>query len=102
MNNIIWADYLIYQVRKDSLGNVIKVNIGKDNINGSITFKEETKEYVINILKNNETVITVTSNNGHLVKGAKVIFYIDRNNNEQIKTISNKDDKDNLDNLPLF
>lgn len=86
----------IIAVRKDKFDNITHVKFESDKI--------KTKESVVKMISDeNELIFTAYKENGSNYKtGSQVIVYTDKNNNKQIRTNSNKDDKDNLDNLPLF
>lgn len=86
----------IIAVRKDKFDNITHVKFESDVI--------KTKESIVRMINDtNELIFTAYKENGSNYKiGSQVVVYTDGNKNEQIRSNSNKYDKDNLDNLPLF
>ncbi len=102
MNGNKWADYIITEVYQDNEKRILLVKIGLDSSNYTIDTKMETRSYVIDLLKSGKSVVTSRKISGTYYKGAIVEYYKESNGLEYLRTISNGDVLDNLDNLPKF
>lgn len=104
MANRRWAELLIMKVQKDKDGRIQKVKVAIDTID---SFKGDvilTKDEIILLIKNQVIIKTIYVNDepNKYSEGSVVSYYKEYNGEEYLRTQSNKTDKDNLDNLPIF
>ncbi|MDX7730391.1 DUF3892 domain-containing protein [Aeromonas caviae] len=98
-----WADYLISEVRYNSQHTHIdQVKIHEDNGDSVGEAKVYTRQAIVDAINKGVTFFTVYKNNqGTFNKGQKV-YVIKVNGVGYIKTVDNKKEADNLENLPEF
>lgn len=96
-----WADYLISHVKSDTNGNVIKVLLHTDNGDTVSSGNIKTKDEVIALIKNGNSVKTILWGYPLWKQGAEV-HIVNDNSGAYLRTKGNKTDKDNLDNLILM
>lgn len=99
-----WADYCISAVRYNSRHTHIdRVQLFPDNGESLGVITEVTRQTVIDEIKRQTTFVTIFKGtaSGTWDKGQPVII-IKVNGTEYIKTVDNKTEADNLENLPEF
>ena len=98
-----WADYCISAVRYDeSRTHITYVKAYADNGEKLVDESTYSRLTVVEAIEKGTTFITVLQNSeGKMNKGQKVIVVV-INNAKYIKTVDNKREVDNLENLPEF
>lgn len=98
-----WADFLISAVRYDSLhAHIEQVEVHEDNGDSVGDGKIYNRQAIVDAINKGTTFVTIYKNNeGKYNKGQKV-YVIKVNNVGYIKTVDNKKEADNLENLPEF
>jgi len=98
-----WADYGISAIRYNAdHSHITMVRMHADNGETIGVSSDQTRKYVISEIKKGTTFVTIIKNaEGKWSKGQPV-YVIKVNSNEYIKTVDNKTECDNLENLPEF
>ena len=98
-----WADYGISAVRYNTdHTHITMVRIHADNGETIGHASDQNRQHVISEIKKGTTFVTITKNaEGKWNKGQPV-YIIKVNGTEYIKTVDNKKECDNLENLPEF
>lgn len=98
-----WADFLISSVRyNEKPKNIKMVKLHEDKGDTVGGASETTRSEVIRLIKNGKTVCTIyKGDDGKWAKGEPVKI-IKVNGDEFIKTVSDSEEVDNLENLPTF
>ena len=95
-----WADFVIVAVRYDKNDQYItKVKQYKFSSLGLINLQIESRQTIVDDLNRGKTFVTATRrSDSKWIKGADVLIYQD----SYIRTSSNLQERDNLENLPRF
>lgn len=98
-----WADCGISAVRFDSAHTHIdKVRVHLDNETLFGPQVEKSRQDVVSAIRKGVLFVTILKGDDGNWKKGQPVFIITLNGKEYIKTIENKTEKDNLDNLPEF
>ncbi len=98
--------YFVTAVKKDSNNEIINLmyfhNPSSDKIEPPIKFYSSEIDLVIEFINDMKVEFkTAYFEENVLIAGSKIIVQ-DSGKRKYLKTLSNKEDKDNLDNLPTF
>ena len=98
-----WADYCISAVQYDSAHTrITSVKAYKDSGDKLVDESTYTRQTIVDAIEKGTSIITVTkSSDGKMHKGQPVIVVV-INGTKYIKTVDNKKECDNLENLPEF
>ena len=99
-----WADFGISAVRYNSEHTHIdKVRVHPDNGDSIGSATEYTRQSVIAAIKKGITFVTIIeSADGKKWNKGQPVYIVEINGTEYIKTVDNKKEADNLENLPEF
>lgn len=97
-----WADNLISHVRHDEQNRITNVILHVDQGETVSIGVSKTKDEVITLLKKGYEIETTTWNYPRWFRGAKVDYVRESNGIEYLRTLRNKTERDNLDNLIPF
>ena len=98
-----WADYLISAVQYDSEhSHIVKVRVHEDKGGTVGSFFVSHRQEVIENIKNKKTYITLFEGQNNNWKKGEEVHIIVVGETEYIRTDQNKEECDNLENLPGF
>lgn len=98
-----WADYLISTVQYDSEhSHIVKVRVHEDKGDTVGSFFVSHRQDVIENIKNKKTYITIFEGQNNNWKKGEEVHIIVVGETEYIRTDQNKEECDNLENLPEF
>ena len=98
-----WADYLISAVRYNNNHthiDQVKVHEDLDDKVGSAKIYE--RKDIVNAIDNGTTFVTIYKGDDNNWKKGQKVFVVTINDKKYIKTVENRKEEDNLENLPEF
>lgn len=98
-----WADYLISAVRyNDKHTHIVKARVHSDNWDQIGSEIDYTRQEIISMIKKWITFVTIIKGNDGKWNEWQSVFIVTINNIEYIKTVSNTETVDNLEDLLEF